>query len=118
MRIDVDPSGNAWLVNNSGGIFWWNGSAWENRNNSYPYFTDVGVEANDSAWAIGQTGVVVGGGFIYRWNGSGWTQMPGAAQRVSVDMYGNAWLVNSGHNVYRWNGSGWQLLPGLANDVG
>jgi hypothetical protein len=116
VRIDVDPKGNAWVINAQGAIYRYNGSAWEQMPGSAKG-GDIGIGNNGAVWLTG--GGNVGGGLqIYRWNGSNWTNVPGGALRVDVDPQGNAWVVNSSHNIYRFNGSSWDQMPGAANDIG
>ncbi len=114
VRIDVDPKGNAWVVNAQHQIFRYNGSGFEVLPGAA---WDVGVGANGTAWVIGTNSE--GGGYgIYRWNGSNWDKIPGAAVRIDVDPQGNAWVVNSAHNIYRYDGRQFVQTPGAANDVG
>jgi hypothetical protein len=116
VRIDVDPKGNAWVINAQGGIYRYNGSAWEQLPGSAKG-GDIGIGNNGAVWITG--GGNVGGGLqIYRWNGSNWTNVPGGALRIDVDPQGNPWVVNSSHNIFRGNGSSWQQMPGAANDIG
>jgi len=116
VRIDVDPKGNAWVINSQGAIYRYNGSAWEQTPGSAKG-GDIGIGANGAVWITG--GGNVGGGLqIYRWNGGNWDNVPGGALRIDVDPRGNPWVVNSSHNIFRWNGSGWDTMPGAANDIG
>jgi tectonin-like protein/thiol-activated cytolysin len=115
-RIAVDPTGNAWVINNTHDIYHFDGSKFvlvPGKAN------DIGVGANGTVWVIGNN--PLSGGFdIYRStnNGAAWALIPGAAVRISVDQSGNAWAINDGGNIYRYNGSTFTQLPGAATDIG
>ena len=115
VRIDVDGKGNAFVANDKGEMFRFNGNGW----NKLPGLAkDIGVGANGVAWHIG-TNAVAGGFGIYRWNGNGWDDTKGGAVRVDVDPQGNAWVVTSDGDVFRFTGNGWAGVPGIkARDVG
>jgi hypothetical protein len=110
-RIDVDPRGNAWVVNAAHQIFRWNGSSWETINGSA---NDIGIGANGSVW------IVANDGSIWEWHPTaGWQKRPGGPViAIDVDPNGVPWVVNTGHQIFRWNGSGWTNIPGGANDIG
>ena len=117
VRIDLDPQGNPWVVNNAGKAFRWAGSAWVGLPGDNAQ--DIGVGANGTAWLVG--GAKVPGGFsIFRWNAgtNKWDAMPGGALRIDVDPQGNAWVVNDAGSVFRWTGSNWVGMPGKARDIG
>lgn len=115
VRIDVDPQGYAWIVNDRGEIFRFSGAGW----NKLPGLAkDVGVGANGAVWAIG-TGQVAGGFEVFRWTGNNWVRMPGGALRIDVDPQGNPWVANDAGDVFRFTGSGWVGVPGVkARDIG
>jgi len=114
VRIDVDPNGNPWIVNDAGLIFRWNGQTWEGIGGQA---RDVGIGANGTVWVIGWT-AVSGGYNIARWNGNFWEEVPGGAVRIDVDLNGNPWIVNDAGLIFRWNGQTWQGIGGQAHDVG
>jgi hypothetical protein len=114
VRIDVDPKGNAWVVNDSQSIFQWSGNGWIPLDGRA---TDIGIGANGSVWVVGIT-PVQGGFEIFRRNGNAWDRVPGGAVRIDVDPRGNAWVVNNSGSVFRWTGSTWAGVPGLARDIG
>jgi len=116
VRIAVDPSGNAWIVNSSQTIFHYDGTKWVVVPGGAH---DIGVGANGTVWVIG--GNAEAGGYdIYRSTNSGanWTKIPGSALRISVDPAGNAWVVNNANNVFRYDGNQWIQTPGSAKDIG
>jgi hypothetical protein len=108
VRIAVDTSGNAWVVNNTGNIFRYNGSTWDMKPGTAK---DIAVGANGAIWCTGANGG------IYKWNGSDWSAMPGGATRITVDRQGNAWVVNANNGIYRYNGSSFVPVPGSAVDI-
>ncbi|MDP1613754.1 MAG: hypothetical protein Q8M11_22055 [Sulfuritalea sp.] len=117
VRIDLDPQGNPWVVNNAGKAFRWTGTAWVGLPGDNAQ--DIGVGANGTAWMVG--GAKVPGGFsIWRWNtgGNRWDAMSGGGVRIDVDPEGNAWLVNDAGAIFRWTGSNWVGIPGKARDIG
>lgn len=115
-RIAVDPSGNAWIVNNSQTIFRYDGSKWVVVNGQA---RDVGIGANGTVWVIGN-GAEPGGYGIWRTTnqGANWTKVPGAAVRITVDATGNAWVINSSNTIFRYNGTSFVAQPGAAQDIG
>jgi hypothetical protein len=118
LRIAVDPSGNAWVVNNLNQIWRWTGSAWSQLPGTA---TDIGVGANGSVWIIGTTPDGYGNYSIGVWNGSSWTVIDGAALRISVDPSGLPWVVSSDNRIWRRVGGTWgtwQQMPSLATDIG
>jgi hypothetical protein len=100
VRVDVDPAGNAWVVNKTGHVFRWTGSTWEItfRANTLDKAYDVGVGADGSVFALGMNGR------YYRWNGSnGWVAYEGgkAAMNVSVNATGVPFVVNTAGTIYQ-----------------
>jgi Streptogramin lyase len=115
-RIAVDPSGNAWVVNNTHNIFRYDGSKFVQVNGGA---TDIGVGANGTVWVIGSN---ASGNDYDIWRstnkGATWTQVSGGAVRISVDPSGNAWVVNSSGNIYHYDGTKFVQQPGAARDIG
>jgi hypothetical protein len=94
LRIAVDPSGNAWVVNSTNNVYHF-------ENNSFVLkpgtVIDVGVGANGSIWCTGKDKR------IYQWDGSNWAMQTGGATQISVAPDGNAWVVNDGGDIYHTN---------------
>jgi len=112
MRIAVDGSGNAWVVNAQHNISRFNGSVFEQIPGAA---TDIGA-GGGKIWVIGVTRDHSSyEDKIYRWTGGmtgiPWEQIPGEATRIAVDGSGNAWAVNALHNIYRFNGSAFEQIP-------
>jgi hypothetical protein len=116
VRIDVDPNGNAWVVNSTHQIFRWTGSAWQQMNGGA---TDIGIGSNGAVWIIGTNRVGCCDYGIWKWDGGGgWQPVAGGAVRIAVDNQGNPWVVNSGHQIFHWSNGGWSNVLGGAIDVG
>ena len=114
VRIEVDPTGNPWVVNSEGHILRAGPSGWQ----KLPGLArDIGIGANGAVWVIGVT-PTAGGFTIHRWNGGDWDLVPGGAVRIDVDPRGNPWVVNDAGNILRWTPSRqWQHLPGSATAI-
>ncbi|WP_457575620.1 PGAP1-like alpha/beta domain-containing protein [Desulfomarina sp.] len=81
IRIDVDSSGNPWLVNIDGNILRWKDTGWELLPGKA---SDISI-GGKTAWIIGVENITGGHG-IYRWNDQlrTWKKVPGAAAAISV----------------------------------
>jgi Tectonin domain/Thiol-activated cytolysin beta sandwich domain len=113
VRIAVDPTGKAWVVNSTGELY-----HWEKADTSSETWVlsdlkamDVGVGANGSVWAVGTDHRIMG----FR-NGK-WAAISGGGDRIAVDPAGNPWVINSNHEIWHWTGAGWIAVPGQAQDV-
>ena len=124
VRIDVDPQGNPWVVNNTGAIYQWSYGTWK----QVPGLArDIGIGANGAVWVIG-TNAEVGGYGIFRWAAIANTfeKISGSALRIDVDPAGNAWVVNNKNEIFRYTMTkviGMSLpafvqVPGSALDIG
>jgi hypothetical protein len=91
VRIDVDPKGNAWVVNSAHQIFRWNGSGWDNIPGAA---SDIGIGAEGSVYVTGTNNA------IYKWNGSAWTSLPGGLANISAGRTGDPWGVNPSGAIY------------------
>lgn len=118
-RIDVDPQGNPWVVNNQGRI--WRYSVNAGKWQSIPgTANDIGIGANGAVWIIGTDSQGGYGYGVHRWTGSGWKKISGGAKRIDVDHTGSPWVVNNQGSVYRYNvkTNSWETKPGQGNDIG
>lgn len=113
VRVAVEPSGSAWVVNAGGDVYHWEkaGRAAENWVRKDLKAMDVAVGANGAVWAIGSDHRVM------RFANGAWTAISGGGDRIAVDPSGNPWVTNSGHEIWHWNGAAWDLVPGQAQDV-
>jgi len=100
VRIDVDPRGFAWVVNEARNVFRFetSGFSWYGSKEKWipvpGAALDVGIGANGAVYVVGQDNGV------YQWTGSGWTKRDGAFTDISVDQKGNPWGVNSSKAIY------------------
>lgn len=99
VRIDVDPQGNPWVVNDRGEVLRWS------RNGRWQRLagrgTAVSIASNGTAWLLG-TDRVPGGYSIHRWNGQSWRRVGGGAVALAAGPV--PWLVNSDGQVFVWTG--------------
>ena len=113
IRIDVDPNGNPWAINNLSNIYKWKNNAWHRMPGRA---TDIGIGANGDVWVIG-TDVINSNHGIYKWNGTQWVKYPGAAVRIDVGPNGAPWVVNAAGDIYKFTNNSWHQLPGKAKDI-
>lgn len=107
-RIDVDNGGNPWVVNNQGSIYKYltGSNRWENKSTTVNNVgtktaNDIGIGQN-TIWKIGKNAVGNYGYKISKWNGHHWlAPVDGAAENISVDQGGKAWVVNKQHRIYK-----------------
>ena len=92
MRISVDPSGNAWVVNNTAKIFRHDGTSFVQLPGAA---TDVGIGADGAAWVIGTDGG------IYRFEGTNWAKKTGGAAQIAAGASGAVWAVNAHGAIYQ-----------------
>ena len=97
VRIDVDPQGNAWIVNSEGSIYRWTGSTWQKMPGAAK---DIGIGANGAVWVVGTDSGV------YQWIGIEWIKREGALTDISVDAKGLPWGVNSNKAIYTASAAG------------
>jgi len=108
VRIDIDPSGNPWIVNDRHELYRYRDGIWQHLPGEA---RDVGIGANGAVW-------VVSGGGVFRWNGISWDRTSGSATRIDVSPSGQPWVVDSTGDVYRLDNGHWSRLPGAARDIG
>ena len=94
VRIDVDPRGHAWVVNNKGNIYRHDGKKW----NKVPGLAkDIGIGANGTVMVIGTDDSP------YAWSGNRWNKVVGKARNISVASNGDPWVVNARGKIYGWD---------------
>ena len=99
VRIDVDPRGNPWVVNDAGNILRRTPAGqWQQLPGSA---TDVTVATNGTAWILGNNRVA-GGYTIHRWSGDSWRRVNGGGVAISAGPI--PWLINADGQIYRWSG--------------
>ncbi|HEX2677506.1 MAG TPA: hypothetical protein VHM19_12720 [Polyangiales bacterium] len=102
VRVAVDPSGNALIVDAAGYVSRWNGTAWSTLINGG--MRDVGVGANGSIWFTGSDSGP-GGGSIYEYLPNTpplykVEKVTGNATDIAVAQNGQPWVVNSVQNSF------------------
>ena len=101
VRIDVNQAGQAWVVNDRGDAFRWNGSTWVGAPGKQG--RDISVGSDGQVFMVGWDDV--GDGYpIYRWTGTSWTLVDGALKNISVGPNGLIWGTNSRGNIWRKGG--------------
>lgn len=81
VRIDVDPQGNPWVVNNAGDVFQWSNGGWNHKPGVKA--VDVGIGANGSVFVVGTDGKA------YKFGPNGWTDRGGSMLiAITVDRNG------------------------------
>jgi hypothetical protein len=106
VRIDVDASGNPWVVNNIGQI--WRKPPSSNTFTQVPGLTgvDIGIGANGLVFVL-STEAYNGGADkkLYRLidTNGGWKLTNGGGSRVCSDNTGKPWLVTANGNVWATN---------------
>lgn len=91
VRIDVDPQGNAWVVNDKGDIFRWTGSAWAGVPGKA---RDIGIGGDGSVFVLGPDNTV------HKWNGSTWIKRDGLLSEITVDAKGVPFGVNGAKQIW------------------
>lgn len=115
VRIAVDPSGAAWLVNDAGRIFSQDGDTWR----LLPGLArDIAVGANFDVFVVGHDRGPDGFG-IHKWDGRQWNWIGTNAVRIAVGAGGDPWVINDKNVLFHQLRDGkWEQLPTPAIDVG
>lgn len=108
IRIDVDPEGNPWIINDEDNIYRWIQGGWQRLPGEA---LDVGIGADGSVWVASYEG-------IYFWDGQGWIDFGGSGSRIDVGPDGRPWVVGFSDRIYTLVDNNWQRLPGSAGDIG
>jgi hypothetical protein len=95
MRIAVDPKGNAWIVDDKGGIRRHDGKGWKRLPGKA---TDIAVGADGTVWIVGAD-AVEGGFRVAKWTGKAWARQPGALTNIAVDHKGFPWGIDADGNI-------------------
>jgi hypothetical protein len=131
-HIAVSPGGNPWLINASGEVSYWDGSAFTAAPKACATWIAVGPNFNGSkygdAWITGCENGALGNNSIYELQNSKWVKQPGSAFRIAVSPAppngispdrGRPWTIDASGNIYYWNGSGFTAMTngGCAVDI-
>ncbi|MES2623656.1 MAG: tectonin domain-containing protein [Pseudomonadota bacterium] len=114
IRVDVDPSGNPWIINADNEIWHLYRGRWEYVPGQA---SDIGIGADGSVWAVGIDDRT-GGSSIYQLGNYGWTRVSGTAVKIDVDPNGSPWVINEDEQIYRRENGFWKRMPGKARDIG
>jgi len=115
--ITVNSSGNALVINGEdNSIYELDGSAFAPISDEATA-TDIGA-GGGKVWIIGTEGSPETGYGIHRLDDSDWTLVPGAANEITVDNNGNAWVVNAANSIYHFNGAAFMPVNGVAKHIG
>lgn len=108
IRIDVDPDGNPWIVNDEDNIYRWIDGDWQRLPGNA---LDIGIGADGSVWVVSSEGV-------YLWDDQGWIDFGGSGSRIDVGPDGRPWVVGFSDQIYTLVDGEWRRLPGSAGDIG
>ena len=103
MRIDVDPKGDAWGVNDQNDVFRYDGKKWVKVEGKA---LDIGIGGNGDIWGVASRGynAGAGGGSIWKYDPKvkgGWVNGNGRLQRISVDPRGKPYGANVKQQIWR-----------------
>lgn len=111
--LDVAPDNHAYLVDDTGAVYKYDGAGWRSFGNKKA--RDIGVGHDGTVWIISrEVSRVATDYLIYRWNGTVWQQVAGAGVRIDVGPDGNAWVVNAAGQAWQYNGRNFILRSGPA----
>lgn len=93
MRIDVDPNGNAWIVNNANNIFRWNGATWVQVPGKA---RDIGIGPNGAVFVVGDNNTV------HKWEPdlNTWVMRDGLLNEITVGPNGVPVGVNASKQIW------------------
>lgn len=103
MRLDVDPKGNAWGVNDKNDIYRYDGRKMVKVDGKA---LDIGIGGNGDVWSVASRDYKAGagGGSIWKYNPKvkgGWVNGNGRLQRISVDPRGRPYGANVKQQIWR-----------------
>lgn len=114
VRVDVDPLGRPWIINDEHEIYLLDRGYWKRMPGAAH---DIGIGADGSVWVVGVT-ERRGGYVIYTLGSRGWIRVEGLAVRIDVDPDGVPWVINADDQIYRLENGLWRRIPGKAKDIG
>ncbi len=125
--LAVSPEGNAWALNKSGEILYWNGSKFiQNANGGCATSIGVGPSAfgltNGTPWITGCGDYADGNNDVWQMQTGGkWVRLQAdVAVKVAVSPEGNAWAINKAGQILYYNGSKFvqNAAGGCATSIG
>jgi hypothetical protein len=123
LQIAVSPTGNPWVVNHLGQIYYNNGSTWVLApGGGCATWIAVGPNAYGSTygdpWVIGCGGGYGKNGGVWQLQGSTWVKQPGSATQIAVGNFGYPWIIDAAGTISSWNGSGFTAYgSGCATNI-
>ncbi|WP_417794480.1 tectonin domain-containing protein [Terasakiella pusilla] len=98
MRIDVDPNGNPWVVNDKGQVYVNDNNRWQGFPQA-PKAADISVGGNGAVYIAGVDGAV------YGLNNGNWNKLPVTDKvvRLSVDQAGDVWAVTDRQKLFTFS---------------
>jgi hypothetical protein len=107
-QIAVSPQGIPWIINHTGRIFYWNGSAYQEApGNGCAVSIGVGPSLYTTTpggpWVIGCDGGFTKNGSIYQLQGSTWVRQPGSGTEIAVSPQGIPWVITAEGAIYYWD---------------
>ena len=96
-RVAVGPKGKAWIVNNKGAVFRYNGKRWLDVKGLKA--KDIGVGAGGHVWAVG--GQKVTGGYqVWTLIKNRWKKYSGGLANIAVGPKGRPVGINTGNKIF------------------
>jgi len=96
-RVAVGPKGKAWIVNNKGAVFRYNGKRWLDVKGLKA--KDIGVGAGGHVWAIG--GQKITGGYqVWTLIKNRWKKYSGGLANIAVGPKGRPVGINTGNKIF------------------
>lgn len=108
LRIDVDPNGVPWIVNDSHSIYRWENGEWLRMGGNA---RDIGIGADGSVW-------VTSGGGTYLYDEGSWVGVRGSGVRIDVDPNGTPWVIDHTNDIHQLIAGRWVRRSGEARDIG
>lgn len=116
VKVAVAPDGNPWIITDKGQIWGIIDGEWKNAPGCA---SEIAIGANGSTYVLGCVKTKSGGSYIYRYESetNNFIRLKGTAVGLTVDEFGNPWVVNTRDHVYKYSGKKWIQLPGRAKQV-
>jgi len=129
LKIAGLPGKELLIIDTNGEMSIFDGGGWTSLPNQLPADStsgkaiEIAASSNGTIYALGDADVTDGHP-IFRLDGDTWTKIEGGAIKISVDKYGNPWIINlaSSKNVLEWNPvkdgeNKWEVHNTKANEI-
>lgn len=108
VRVAVNPSGRAWVINNGDAVYEWTGSGWNYI--GVVSGKDIAVSSNGTVFVLQPTKI-----FTKKPSDTTWASMDGPSGktmlRISADLNGNPYVITTENKLYQNNGTLWYEIP-------